>query len=65
MARYAVRAAKPMFVETPLWDDQRESFRPCLDVDGAKDVDTGLVTENGDPIYRLGPPIGFGRTGEW
>lgn len=62
--RYVTRAAKPLYVETPLWDDV-EPHRPHLDVDGAKEVDTGLVSAGGDPIYRVAPPIGFGRDGEW
>lgn len=65
MTRYVTRAAKPLYVETPLWDDQRCSLKPDLDVDDAKEVDTGLVSAAGDPIYRLPPPIGFGRMDEW
>jgi hypothetical protein len=63
--RYVTRAAKPLYVETPLWDDQRESHRPDLSVDGEKSVDTGLVSALGEPIHRIAPPIGFGRDDEW
>jgi hypothetical protein len=65
MSRYVIRAHKPLYVETPLWDDQREGMRPEITVDGEKEVDTGLVTARGEPIYRLPPPIGFGRHEEW
>jgi len=60
MSRYIVRAAKPLFVETPLWDDC-EPMKPHLTVDGSKEIDTGIVTDKGDPIFRVQPPIGFGR----
>lgn len=62
--RYVTRAAKPLYVETPLWDDN-EPLRPHLSVDDAKEIDTGLVSADGDPIWRIQPPIGFGRDGEW
>lgn len=66
MARYVTRAAKPLYVETPLWPDQVDKTHcPHLDVDGAKEVDTGLLSATGEPIYRLPPPIGFGRDEEW
>ena len=65
MPRYVTRAAKPLYVETPLWDDQRESFRPCLTVDGEKVSNTGLLDVHGNEIHRLQPPIGFGRDDEW
>lgn len=65
MSRYVTRANKPLYIETPLWDDQRESFRPDLTVDGEKEVDTGLVSASGESIYRLPPPVGFGRDDEW
>jgi len=64
MPRYITRAAKPLYVETPLWEDQREAFRPFLAVDDAKTVDTGLVDRFGQRIERLQPPIGFGRDSE-
>jgi hypothetical protein len=65
VSRYVTRAAKPAFIETPLWDDQCSSLTPDLHVDGEKEVDTGLVSLSGDRIFRLAPPIGFGRDGEW
>lgn len=61
MSRYVTRANKPLFVETPLWDDQRGGMMPELSVDGAKEVNTGLVSASGDPIMRLQDPVGFGR----
>lgn len=41
------------------------SFVPHLTVDGPAEVDTGLIDPQGNPIYRLPPPIGFGRGDEW
>jgi hypothetical protein len=64
VSRYIVASGRS-YVETPLYDDQRESLRPDLSVDGAKEVRTGLVTAKGEPIMRIAPPIGFGRDGEW
>ena len=62
--RYVTRAAKPLYVETPLWDDQRDPFHPHLNVDGEKSVDTGLVDVRGNAIHRVQAPIGFGREHE-
>lgn len=59
--RYVTRANRPLFVETPLWDGQRCGLTPDLTVDGAKEVDTGLVSASGDAIYRVQDPIGFGH----
>lgn len=61
--RYVTRAAKPLFVETPLWADN-EPFKPGLIVDGPKETDTGLVDATGNAIYRMQEPIGFGRGNE-
>jgi hypothetical protein len=64
MSRYVVRAAKPLFIETPLWDDAHRSA-PSLTVDDAKTVKTGLVDLYGNDIMRVAPPVGFGRDEEW
>lgn len=61
--RYVIRAHKPLYVETPLWEDQGGMI-PDVCVDGKKEVDTGLVTALGHVIYRLPDPIGFGRDHE-
>ena len=61
MSRYVigrVRAAKPLYIETPLWDDN-EPFRPGLTVDDSEAADTGLITATGEPIYRLPETLGF------
>jgi hypothetical protein len=58
--RYVTRAAKPLYIETPLWGDN-EPFRPTLAVDDSKSTDTGLVDASGNAIYRLQEPIGFGE----
>ncbi len=65
MPRYITRSTKPLFVETPLWDDNRDVGLPSLCVDDTKEVDTGLISAGGSPIYRIDPPIGFGRDLEW
>lgn len=63
--RYAVRAEKPLYVETPLWADDKHGLRPDLSVDAGKEVNTGLVDHRGRAIYRLPPPVGFGRDSDW
>lgn len=64
MARYVIRSDMPLYVETPLWDDNRDPLIPSLTVDGRKEVNTGLVTACGKPIHRVQDPIGFGREKE-
>lgn len=59
--KYVIRP-RAAHVEQP-WDDE-EPLRCDLHVDGPKEVDTGLVSEHGDPIMRLANPIGFGRDHE-
>lgn len=61
MVRYVTRAAKPLYVETPLWGDAPDALLPSLSVDGEKEINTGLVDDKGNSIYRLQAPIGFGR----
>lgn len=63
--KYVTRADRPLFVEMPLWEDDRHGLTPDLSVDGEKRVNTGLVSKRGEPIYRLPPPVGFGRDGDW
>lgn len=60
-----VRAGKPLYVETPLWEGDNPSLVPHIDVDGPKIVDTGLIFEDGTPVMRIQPPIGFGRDEDW
>jgi hypothetical protein len=64
VSRYETRSAKPLYVETPLWEDA-EPLRPDIQLDARKEVDTGLVTTCGKRICRVQPPIGFGRDKEW
>ena len=47
------------YCEDPLYDDDKNSLRPDISVDGLKNVDTGLVTRTGEKIWRLGNGIGF------
>ena len=60
---YVTRAGKPLYIETPLWDDSQPP-QLSFTVDDAKEVDTGLVDAKGNAIYRLQDPIGFGRDAE-
>jgi hypothetical protein len=62
--RGRITAGKPLYIETPLWDDA-EPHRPSLTVDDHEAADTGLIWHTGEPIMRLPNPIGFGREGEW
>ena len=63
MSRYVTRIRPAhAFVES-YPDDQ--ALLPELSVDGPNEVNTGLVSETGEPIYRVPPPIGFGRDDEW
>ena len=67
MSRYVrgkITAGKPLYIETPLWDDA-EPQHLSLSVDDHEAVDTGLILPTGEPIMRLPNPIGFGRDGEW
>jgi len=59
-----VTANKPLYVETPLWDDA-EPHRPSLCVDDHEAVETGLLWADGEPVMRLPNPIGFGRDSDW
>ncbi len=59
--RYVIRT-RAVHQDQP-YDDE-EPLRLSLEVEGAKEVDTGLVSEHGDPIMRLADPIGFGRCHE-
>lgn len=53
-----VTGGKPLYIETPLWDDV-EPHRPSLTVDDSQAVDTGLIAPTGEPIMRLPEPMGF------
>lgn len=64
MPRYLSRPHSGGWIEDDSYDGD-EPFRPALDVEGARDVNTGLVTSTGEPIYRVPPPIGFGRLEDW
>lgn len=64
MPRYITRAAKPLYVETPLWGDV-EPHRPSLSVDGHEPVFTGILDAKGEEIWRAPNPMGFARDKEW
>jgi hypothetical protein len=52
------RAGKPVYIETPLWDDQ-EPHRPHLEVPDHEPTFTGLIDARGDEIWRGPNDIGF------
>ena len=59
--RYIARAAKPRAD----WFNDDNPLTPNIHVDGAAEVDIGLITTTGAPIMRLPYPLGFGRDEEW
>jgi hypothetical protein len=50
VSRYVTRAAKPLYVETPLWGDAPDALLPGLSVDDGKSVLTHYDAE-GDVAY--------------
>jgi hypothetical protein len=62
MARYRIKAFGWVEDDT---DSDTPTFEPSLEVDGPAEIDTGLITESGDRIYRMPLPIGFGRCEDW
>jgi hypothetical protein len=62
MSSYVTRSGKPLYVETPLWNDV-EPQRLSLTVDEHRAVNTGLVTRTGEPIMRVPQDMGFHRAG--
>ena len=63
MPRYTI-GTRRAWVEDD-WGSHEDPLVPELSVDGPAEVNTGLVSLDGQPIYRLQSPIGFGRDGEW
>ncbi len=61
MPRYVTGNPK----ERASWWHDDTPMLPHLTVDDHTPVDTGLVDAEGNPIYRLPNPIGFGRDHEW
>lgn len=62
MARYGFRLRTRA---NHLPSDSDFSFVPHLEVDGPKEVDTGLVDPQGRPIMRFQDGIGFGKREGW
>lgn len=64
MARYVRGRNRASWIE-----DEDYSPEPgplsSLTVDDHEAVDTGLIWETGEPIYRTPNPLGFGRDDEW
>lgn len=55
MPRYRV---KPVRSDWDDWDDWK-TFAPALTVDVDYGVDTGLLDQHGNPIFKQPNPIGF------
>ena len=64
MSRYFTRAAKPLYVETPLWNDS-DPLLPGISVADHTPSFTGLLDAKGEEIWRAPNPMGFGRDREW
>lgn len=50
------------------WDDEEwiaPSLMPDLTVDEAEPEFIGILDADGNPIFRMPNPIGFGRDDEW
>lgn len=52
--------SRPNSPRAEWWDDGCPLIL-SLNVDGGKEVDTGLIDRHGNVIMRLQNPIGFGR----
>lgn len=61
MSRYLTR---PVRADDDGWWDNGPML-PDIHVPDRKEVNTGLVDSLGQPIYRVQPPMGFGRDREW
>jgi hypothetical protein len=58
--RYTTRRPERMY-----WDDDAPLILNHLNVDEASYTPTGILTADGDMIYHMPNPIGFGRDEEW
>jgi hypothetical protein len=61
MARYATKP-EHAFIEDDVW---AEPARHDIFVSDAAPIDTGLLDAEGNAIFRMPNPIGFGRDEEW
>ncbi len=61
MARYVTRS-RSAWVDDDMWS---EPMRNELVVTVSEPVCTGLLDAEGNSIFRLPNPIGFGRDEEW
>jgi hypothetical protein len=65
MARYVRRPPTArLYVEDHIFPDESPML-PSVSVDDHEPVNTGLLWEDGSPVWRAPNPIGFGRDGEW
>lgn len=64
MPRYVKARIKASWIEDETFSpDPGPLNSPTVDDHGP--VDTGLISETGEPIMRLPNPIGFGRDEDW
>lgn len=61
MPKYITRGDAAGWCEDYLLRDQQWSLKPELSVDSFDPTPTGILTVNGDMIYKRPPEIGFGR----
>jgi len=62
MARYTIR---PRGEPRSEWDSDDCPRPSSIEVNDRAEVNTGLVSVDVHPIYRVQPPVGFGRDEEW
>ena len=61
MARYVSRPPRG-WIADDVWE---EPARQEIVVSEGAMINTGLLDDSGNPIFRLPNPIGFGRNEEW
>ena len=62
--RPAIRPTSRLYVEDHIFPEESPGLHH-VEVDSHEAVDTGLLWEDGSPVWRAPNPIGFGRDGEW
>ena len=62
MPRYTTRRPRAWIEDD--WASHEDPFLPSIEDDGPAEVNTGLLSATGEPIYRISDPIGFGRDSE-
>lgn len=63
MPRYTTKPRNLWVEDEDAWDAFTQTQAPT--VDDHIPVATGLLDVNGDPIFRMPNPMGFGKDDEW